>query len=73
VDVWHGELDPVVPAWLGRQVAAAIPGAHAHIARNAGHLMLIDWMDEILDMLVAGTRGQPSRGPANARVLAGVG
>ena len=73
VDVWHGELDPVVPAWLGRQVAAAIPGAHAHIARNAGHLMLIDWMDEILDTLVAGTRGHPSRGPASARVPAGVG
>jgi len=30
-------------------------------------------MDEILDTLVAGTRGHPSRGPANARVLTGVG
>jgi pimeloyl-ACP methyl ester carboxylesterase len=63
VHVWHGELDRIVPVWLGRQVAAAIPGAHAHLVRDAGHMLLIDHMDEILARLIA----PPARRPAQRR------
>ncbi len=63
VHVWHGEDDRVVPVWLGRQVAAAIPGAHLHIVRDAGHMLFVDRMEEILGSLIE----QPPAARAAAR------
>lgn len=71
VDIWHGEQDMVVPVWLGTDLAAAIPGARAHIVRDAAHLMVIDCMDDILDVLIEGKGNHPPHGPVNARVLSG--
>jgi pimeloyl-ACP methyl ester carboxylesterase len=61
VHVWHGERDRMVPVWLGRQVAAAIPGAHAHLVRDAGHMLFVDHMDEILATLIAPPAAQPAQ------------
>ncbi|MDA0364962.1 MAG: alpha/beta hydrolase [Chloroflexi bacterium] len=68
VDLWHGEQDSVVPLWLATHVAAAIPGARAHIVRDAGHLMAIDLMDEVLDTLIVGKSDHPAHGSAQRAV-----
>jgi pimeloyl-ACP methyl ester carboxylesterase len=67
VHLWHGEQDRVVPVWLGRQVAEAIPGAHAHIVRDAGHMLFVDRMDAILGTLIAPPA--PSRARRRAWLL----
>jgi pimeloyl-ACP methyl ester carboxylesterase len=55
VHIWHGERDRIVPVWLGRQVAAAIPNSHARFIRDAGHMLFVDRMDDILGTLVERT------------------
>ncbi len=54
VEIWHGGLDPSVPAahaaWLARHVV----DARLHLVATAGHLSIgLDHVEEMLDGLVA--------------------
>jgi pimeloyl-ACP methyl ester carboxylesterase len=75
VHLWHGEADSVVPCWLGRHVAEAIPGCRASFVREAGHMLFVDHMDAILGSLLeesAGAQRHPShrRNPGRRGSLA---
>lgn len=48
VAVWQGGRDKMVPFEHGRWLAAAIPGARAHLYDDEGHISLAAKMDEIL-------------------------
>lgn len=48
VVVWQGEHDRMVPYTHGQWLAAAIPGARAHLFDDEGHISLAARMDEIL-------------------------
>jgi pimeloyl-ACP methyl ester carboxylesterase len=48
VSVWHGRQDAMVPFDHGEWLAAHIPGAHAHLYDDAGHLSLWSHVDEVL-------------------------
>jgi pimeloyl-ACP methyl ester carboxylesterase len=52
VALWHGEDDRIVPSAATRHLAAAIPGARAHVLPGLGHFMILDRWGEILDWLV---------------------
>ena len=65
VDLWHGEVDNVVPPGMGRHVAARIPACRAHFLPGEGHFSLaIDHTAAILSTLMASRRapepGRPS-------------
>ena len=52
VELWHGEVDNVVPPGMGRHVAARIPGCRSHFLPREGHFSLvIDHMVAILATL----------------------
>ena len=40
VFLWHGEADVIVPATMGRYLAAQIPGCEAHFYPDEGHFSL---------------------------------
>lgn len=40
VHLWHGEADAMAPAWMAREVAAALPDCTAHFLPGVGHLLL---------------------------------
>lgn len=48
VSIWQGAHDMMVPFDHGRWLAAAIPGARAHLFDDEGHLSLVAKLDEIL-------------------------
>ena len=64
VHVWHGREDSVVPIWLAESLMAAMPRAKAHFIDEAGHLLLLDKMPEILDELLAARDGERYVRPA---------
>jgi len=51
VHLWHGDVDREVPLAQARRQAAAIPGAVLHECAGAGHLLLVDQLDDILRLL----------------------
>jgi pimeloyl-ACP methyl ester carboxylesterase len=51
VDLWHGEADTQVPVAIGRHVAASIPDCRARFIPGAGHLWVLDHLDEVLGAL----------------------
>lgn len=52
VAVWQGRQDAMVPYAHGVWLAQHVPGAHAHLFDDEGHLSLVDRMPEILTDLV---------------------
>jgi pimeloyl-ACP methyl ester carboxylesterase len=52
VHVWHGTEDRNIPVSHARYVADAIPNCIAHICEGAGHLLVVDRIEEILDTIV---------------------
>lgn len=52
VHLWQGEADSSVPPSMGRYLAGALPNCHATFIPNAGHLWIVDHMDEVLSTLV---------------------
>lgn len=48
VHIWHGDNDRNVPISLGRLQAEQIPGARMHEIRGAGHMLVVDHLEEIL-------------------------
>jgi pimeloyl-ACP methyl ester carboxylesterase len=54
VVLWHGEKDRIVPAAMGRRLAAAIPGCQAAFYPTHGHFSLIlEEMPAMLDRIAA--------------------
>lgn len=51
VRLWHGEADAQVPVVIARGLAAALPDCRASFIPGAGHLWLLDHLDEILAAL----------------------
>ena len=51
VRLWHGEADAQVPVAIARRVAAAIPDCRASFIPGAGHLWVLDHLDEIFATL----------------------
>ncbi|MDI6909961.1 alpha/beta fold hydrolase [Nocardioides sp.] len=48
VAVWQGRADAMVPYAHGEWLAAAVPGARAHLFEDEGHLSLVERFDEVL-------------------------
>ncbi|MFO1540369.1 MAG: alpha/beta fold hydrolase [Chloroflexota bacterium] len=57
VRIWHGELDPAVPAAMGRHLAARIPGAEATFLPEEGHQLFLARWEELLGAVAERTRG----------------
>jgi pimeloyl-ACP methyl ester carboxylesterase len=51
VRLWHGEADAQVPVAIARRLAAALPDCRARFLPNAGHLWVLDHLDEVLATL----------------------
>jgi pimeloyl-ACP methyl ester carboxylesterase len=51
VHLWHGEADAQVPVAIAHRLAAALPDCRARFLPNAGHLWVLDHLDEVLATL----------------------
>jgi pimeloyl-ACP methyl ester carboxylesterase len=51
VHLWHGELDRNCPVSMGRAVARAIPDCVAKFVPDAGHMFMVQRVDEVLKAL----------------------
>lgn len=51
VDLWQGEADTLVPPAMGSYLAEQIPHCQARLLTNAGHLLVVDRMAEIVQTL----------------------
>jgi pimeloyl-ACP methyl ester carboxylesterase len=51
VRLWHGEADAQVPLAIARRLAAALPDCRASFVPGAGHLWVLDHLDEVLEAL----------------------
>jgi pimeloyl-ACP methyl ester carboxylesterase len=55
VQLWHGELDNIVPVAMGRRHAALLPNCRARFLPGEGHFsLLVRHMDAILGQLLGG-------------------
>lgn len=48
VAIWQGRQDAMVPFSHGEWLASHVPGAHAHLFEDEGHLSLVTQLDRIL-------------------------
>jgi pimeloyl-ACP methyl ester carboxylesterase len=53
VAVWHGGKDNSIPPAMGKQIAAAIPGAELHLLPDESHLFFLSRWREILGDLLS--------------------
>ena len=51
VRLWHGDADAQVPVAIARRLAAALPDCRASFLPDAGHLWVLDHLDEVLAAL----------------------
>jgi pimeloyl-ACP methyl ester carboxylesterase len=51
VRLWHGDADAQVPPAIARRLAAALPDCRASFMPGAGHLWVLDHLDEVLAAL----------------------
>jgi pimeloyl-ACP methyl ester carboxylesterase len=51
VHLWHGDADAQVPVAIAHRLAAALPDCRARFLPDAGHLWVLDHLDEILATL----------------------
>lgn len=51
VRVWHGGADAQVPVAIARRLAATLPDCRASFLPHAGHLWVLDHLDEVLAAL----------------------
>jgi pimeloyl-ACP methyl ester carboxylesterase len=51
VRLWHGQADAQVPLPIARRLAAALPDCRASFLPDAGHLWVLDHLDEVLATL----------------------
>jgi pimeloyl-ACP methyl ester carboxylesterase len=51
-DLWFGDADPLVPAAMGRYLAAQIPNAELRLLPGEGHLLLLGRWREVLQSVV---------------------
>jgi pimeloyl-ACP methyl ester carboxylesterase len=51
VRLWHGEADAQVPPAIARRLAAALPECRARFMPGAGHLWVLDHLEEVLTAL----------------------
>ncbi|MFQ5656585.1 MAG: alpha/beta fold hydrolase [Candidatus Methylomirabilales bacterium] len=61
VHLWQGEADPSVPPTMGYYLARAMPNCRATFIPNAGHLWIIDHVNEVLATLVPRKRPEGRR------------
>jgi len=53
IHLWHGELDPLVPVEIGRELADALPNCKSVFYPNEGHYStLFDNIDEMINTLI---------------------
>lgn len=54
VDVWQGTEDHLVPMEWARRMAQSLPSAELHVVAGAGHFLLVDHAEDVLNTLLAG-------------------
>ena len=50
--IWAGGLDVTVPYAHGQWLAAHVPGAIAHLVDNAGHITMVNDLEDVLTELL---------------------
>ncbi len=60
VHLWHGDNDKIVPIDIGRYVASHLPDCRTTVVPAGGHLMIIDHIEDVLDV-IADTFGTSQR------------
>jgi len=65
VELWHGDLDTVIPLSHGRYLAAAIPNATLRVCPGEAHMLLWNHLAEIV-MTAGGIRPSPVGSLASA-------
>jgi pimeloyl-ACP methyl ester carboxylesterase len=52
IQIWHGEDDRLVPPQASRILTDALPRATTHFVPEAGHFMIADHVDNILQSIL---------------------
>ena len=50
--IWAGGQDVTVPYSHGQWLAAHVPGAVAHLSDHAGHITMVNGLDQVLAELL---------------------
>lgn len=66
MQLWHGSADDVVPLWIAESVAARIPHAEKRFISDAGHLLMLSHMTEIIEQLLASRADALEPAPTSA-------
>jgi pimeloyl-ACP methyl ester carboxylesterase len=68
IQLWHGDVDTVVPLHHARHLASAIPGASLRVCPGEGHMVMWSHLQEVL-AAAAGGLGQPSADARKPRTV----
>jgi pimeloyl-ACP methyl ester carboxylesterase len=69
MQLWHGSADNIVPLWVAESVAVRIPHAERRFVSDAGHLLMLSHMSEIIEQLLESRADAPV--PVRVAVSAG--